>query len=211
MWTFTWPDVIDIPEAAKRWHRFISDHDGFCKAFPYTSGLRVFEQHPGSDPFEPDLSHGLHVHAVVPDRLPVDIVRSIWLRKGGGRLNVKYVPAEKAMYIGKYLSKQRIESLKGVRLWAPFGLCEANKVKDIVVDSRWTSTYQFLAAAVHGFKEMRWDQRARIVTRFCMGESFQDAFASIGMEEAWDEDAEARHDHLHGVKEVDAHGHLHHT
>lgn len=201
MWTFTWADVLDIEEASIRWKRFLTQPDGWCAAFPYMSGIRVFEIHPGADPFMPDLSHGLHVHAVIDRRVPVDITRSIWNRKKGGRLHVKAIPAEKAMYIGKYLAKQRVECLKGRRLWAPFGKCEASKVKDIVVDTRWTATYQFMATVVNGFSRLRWDQRARLVSQFVFSEDIHGAFASIGMEENLCETPE-EHEHSHVVREV---------
>jgi len=144
--------------------------------------LRVFEMHPGSDRYVPGLSHGLHVHAIIDRRLPVDIMRSIWEEEGdGGRIHVCAIPAERAMYVGKYLAKQRVECMKGMRLWAPIGRAETSKVKDIVVDSRWTAAYRFLAVAMSGFKELRWDQRARITSRFCIGEDMGAALESIGM------------------------------
>jgi len=187
-WTFTWPKAQDVEESCSLWHRFIHARRGFCVAFPLVSGLRVFEMHPGRRVAGEMLSHGLHVHAVIDRYVPVDIVRSIWEREGqGGRLQVEKIPRERALYIGKYLAKARIECLKGKRLWAAFGQCEASKVKDIVVDTRWTESYKFLAVAVSGFSKLRWDQRARIVTSFCMGENIERAFESIGMERNWGE------------------------
>lgn len=54
-------------------------------------------------------------------------------------------------------------------------------MKDIVVNSRWTAAYRFLAVAMSGFGELRWDQRARIVTRFFLGDGMDVALESIGM------------------------------
>lgn len=201
MWTFTWAEVKAVTEAKKLWNRFVHDPDGWVAAFPYMSGIRVFEIHPGADPFVPDLSHGLHVHALIDKRIPVDIVRSIWTRKGGGRLHVLRIPAEKAMYIGKYLSKSRIECLEGTRLWGPIGRSHTHKVKDIVVDSRWTATYQWMATIIHDFDKLRWDQRARLVTSFVFTDSLELSLQSIGMSESWESTPE-QHEHHHLSLEV---------
>ena len=188
MWTFTWPMPMGPKEGSRCWGNFLrgksrSSPRGFNACFPLAAGLRVFEWHPGSDRHVPGISHGLHVHAIIDTRLPVEIMRSIWEREGdGGRIHVQAIAADRAMYVGKYLAKQRVECLKGMRLWAPIGRAETSKVKDIVVDSRWTAAYRFLAVAMSGFDKLRWDQRARIVTRFCIGDDVGAALESIGME-----------------------------
>ena len=88
------------------------------------------------------LSHGLHVHAAIDLYVPLDIIHKIWEREGkGSRLHVKQIPREGALYVGKYLAKQRIECLGRRRLWGAFGSCESSKCKDILVDCRWTATY----------------------------------------------------------------------
>ena len=187
LWTFTWPKPMGPKEGSRLWGNFLrgksrSSPHGFNACFPFAAGLRVFEMHPGSDRYVPGLSHGLHVHAIIDRRLPVEIMRSIWEDEAnGGRIHVRAIPAERAMYIGKYLAKQRVECMKGMRLWAPIGRAETSKVKDIVVDSRWTAAYRFLAVAMSGFSNLRWDQRARITTRFSMGEDMGAALESIGM------------------------------
>ena len=187
LWTFTWPDPQGPKDGARKWRNFMQGKgqgsSGFNSCFPLASGIRVFEWHPGSDRHVRDISHGLHVHAIIDQRLPIDIMRSLWLDQGeGGRIHVKMVPRAAAMYLGKYLAKQRIECMKGMRLWAAIGRCETSKVKDIVVDSKWTASYQFLAVAVNGFRELRWDQRARIVTQFVHGANVDEALRSIGMQ-----------------------------
>jgi hypothetical protein len=187
LWTFTWADPTPAKEGVKKWRNFLQgkgqNSQGFRSCFPTASGIRVFEIHPGGDRFQPGLSHGLHVHAIIDKRLPVDIMRTIWKEQGeGGMINVRRVPRDRAIYVGKYLSKQRNECMKGVRLWAAFGECETSKVKDIVVDGKWTATYRFLACAIKGFDKLRYDQRARIVSHFCLGEHIDDALRSIGME-----------------------------
>lgn len=188
MWTFTWAKPTLPKDGARKWSNFIlgksrSSPNGFRACFPFENGLRVFELHPGADRYEPDLSHGLHVHALFINRLPVDIMRAIWEREGdGGRIHVKKIPRERASYVGKYLSKARDEILDGVRLWAAFGPDhEASKVKDIQVNSKWTQTYRLMASFIGGWHKLRWDQRARMTTAFCMCENFDGALRSIGM------------------------------
>ena len=120
MWTFTWPTVVDIIVVRNAWNHFLNSGSGLLRSSPLVSGLRVFEVHPGEDG---EHSHGLHIHFVVNQRLPVDIVRIIAQRAGFGRIHVKRVKERKhALYLSKYLRKQdRTEALIGCRLWAEFG------------------------------------------------------------------------------------------
>jgi hypothetical protein len=131
-------------------------------------GVRVFEMHPGSPPHF--LSHGLHIHMVVDCFLPVDVVRAISTRKGFGRINVKRIPASRALYVAKYLSKPRCEAMKGMRLWSPVNFPEAHAVRDIVVESRWVDSYRFLASSIRGFSRISWQNRLKIVGHFMFGE-----------------------------------------
>lgn len=114
LWTLTVPeDGLPVREVSRRWHSFSVE---LVREF-HVSGVRVFELHPGG--------HGWHIHFVVPsgNRLPVRRVREISTRLGFGRIHVKRIPAEAAVYIAKYLGKgfNRGELGKGVRLWSPFG------------------------------------------------------------------------------------------
>lgn len=172
-WTFTFAEVLDVSEARDRWRKFCGDkREGLTVCFPEMSGLRVFEMHPGGLMGH---SHGLHIHMVVDSYLSVDVVRAIWNKFCRGRIHVKKVPREAALYLGKYLGKARTECLKGVRLWAPVGRAATHKVSDIVVDTRWTATYQFLAAAVDGFSKLAWTDRIALTTRFLWGQSIADS------------------------------------
>ena len=183
-WTFTFVEALDIKVAARNWKRFLGGYTRsgtLLGAFPTISGIRVFELHPGRDIGNGEiLSHGLHVHAVVNERLPVEIVRSIAQRYGFGRVNVKCHPRERAMYLSKYLAKDRPECFKGMRLWAPFGLCDSHKVRDIVVDSRWTEAYKLLAATIGGFSKLAWNDRIAVVVCFIAGDSAHEALCRLG-------------------------------
>jgi len=185
LWTFTFAEALDVREGARRWGRFLGrtgagSQGTLLNAFPLLSGIRVYEMHPGK---RTGLSHGLHVHMVCAERLPVDIVRALWLKAGGGRLHVVKIGAGKAFYLGKYLTKgKRCGALAGFRLWSSFGLADASKCRDIVVQSNWTAAYAFLSACVHGFSEMAWPLRMRLASAFCGGLSVGDCLQRYGIE-----------------------------
>jgi len=173
MWTFTFAEALAVDEACKRWSRFVKDrHRGFSVSFPNCSGLRVFEMHKGREVLGHWLSHGLHIHMVVNQRLPVDIMRLKWHRFSGGpgRIHVMELTPGKEGYMAKYLGKGRQVGLEGKRLWAPINYDDATKVSDIRVDSRWTAAYGYLAAAIHGFRALPWVSRLKMVNLFTLGE-----------------------------------------
>lgn len=162
-WTFTFVKVLDIKEAARRWRRFLSAPDGLMAAFPFVHGLRVFELHPGNSEGH---SHGLHIHMILNERIPVDIVRTIATRKGFGRIHVMQVPRKGGKYLAKYLGKERPGCFKGMRLWAPVGDWEASKVRNIEFECDWTRSYRLLASTIDGFKKLPWRTRQHAVTLF---------------------------------------------
>lgn len=196
LWTFTFREVLDVTEAKKRWSDFLKyPKRGLVPAFPEMSGIRVFEMHPGG---KEGLSHGLHIHAVVDCRLPVDIVRLIWHRFAGegSRLHVKSVPRDGAHYIGKYLGKERDPCLGSARLWAPFGKLDATRCKDVEVKSEFTAAYKVLNAAIRGFSEMPWNMRIMFCNRFTMGSSIESIFAQAGMVDDQYAQAEAEREYF---------------
>lgn len=72
--------------------------------------------------FEPHASHGWHVHCVAVNRYDVTMIRPLAEKFGFGRLNVIQIPAEKAPYVLKYVTKYRRHSSDGrFRLWACSG------------------------------------------------------------------------------------------
>lgn len=173
MWTFTYSEAISFDEARLRWKRFVGHPlRGFTVSFPHCSGLRVFELHPGKRILDQELSHGLHIHMLVNQRLDVNIIRLKWhhFSKGPGRIHVTEVEKGKECYVAKYLGKGRSEYMRGIRVWAPVGYCDASKVSDIVVDSRWTAAYQFLAGSIHGWSMLPWVTRMRIANQFVLGD-----------------------------------------
>ena len=51
------------------------------------------------------------------------------------------IPTDRAGYLGKYLSKERPDCLKGWRLWAGFGDWDWTKVKDVAFQSLFSTIY----------------------------------------------------------------------
>lgn len=130
MWTLTFKQVLDIKATRKRWNYLLTL---IKRRWPQLCGLRVFEMHK---------SHGLHVHLVTNRFIDVNEMRLLAIKAGWGRIHVKRIPAERAVYLAKYLSKDRPECLKGWRLWAGFGNWDWTRVKDVVFDSPFSRIYR---------------------------------------------------------------------
>jgi len=124
LWTFTTPDVVDLPTLAYRWSLFIKRLKRLKKPVKW---VRVFEPHQ---------SHGYHVHCLAVSRYDVTIIREHAKAVGFGRLNVIELPAAKAGYVTKYLRKHRRKpGEKRFRLWACCGFKGITIAKARVTDS----------------------------------------------------------------------------
>jgi hypothetical protein len=179
MWTFTWPTAVDVIVVRKAWNHFLNSGSGLLRSFPSVSGLRVFEMHPGEDG---EHSHGLHIHRVVNQRLPVDIVRIIAQRAGFGRIHVKKVKERKhALYLSKYLRKQdRTEALIGCRLWAAFGHEKGARVADIEVHSKTADAWRYAKSMIQGWCNIGFGDKTVFVEALMGGSSLEECFESIG-------------------------------
>jgi hypothetical protein len=158
LWTFTFPEALDVDVARKRWSRFLRTFNMWRRRDGRNldlAGVRVFELHPKG--------HGLHIHVVNRAFWGVDSVRRLWQLpgSGGGRVHVKRIPVSRAHYAGKYLRKAaRAECFKGVRMWAGFGGFGYCRVRDVQVESNWTRIYRVLRATLgRTFEQLRWWQR----------------------------------------------------
>lgn len=199
MWTFTFAEVLPIEEAKKRWGNFVKNRTrGLTNSYPSMSGIRVFEMHPGG---RDGLSHGLHIHLVTDTFLPVDVMRIMWHHFAGAksRLHVKPISKDSAHYIGKYLSKDRVEALKGTRLWQAIGHCDKTCVRDIVVQSEFTDAYKFLNVAMRGFAQLTWGTKIMLCTRFCNGYSIESACQAAGMQNDYWEQVKAEQEHFRNL------------
>jgi hypothetical protein len=162
LWTFTFPEVLDVEVARKRWSRFLEAFSNWRRRAGRNvdlSGLRVFELHPRG--------HGLHIHVVNRAFWGVDSVRRLWQLPsvGGGRVHVKRIPVSRAYYAGKYLRKAgRPGCFRGVRMWAGFGGFNYCRVRDVQVESNWRRIYRALRASLgRTFTQLRWWQRKQAI------------------------------------------------
>jgi hypothetical protein len=123
-WTFTFAEVLSVKDTRKKWNHLLTL---LRRRYPKLCGLRAFELHE---------EHGLHVHLVTNAWINVNEARVMAMQAGWGRIHVKRIPAAKAGYLGKYLSKEhRAPCFKGWRLWASFGSWEWTKIKDVEFSS----------------------------------------------------------------------------
>jgi hypothetical protein len=138
-WTFTFAEVLDVKDTRKKWNYLLTL---LRRKYPKLCGLRAFELHE---------EHGLHVHMVTNGWIDVNEARARAIKAGWGRIHVKRIPAEKALYMGKYLTKEdRAPCLKGWRLWAAFGPWESTKVKDVQFESEFGKIIRVLMATGKG-------------------------------------------------------------
>src|SRR5438477_88637 len=130
-WTFTFKDVLAVKDTRKRWNHLLTL---LRRHWINLQGLRVYELHE---------EHGLHVHLLTNRFLEVNEARRLAQQAGWGRIHVKRAQPEKAGYLGKYLSKQRPECLKGWRLWAGFGAgWQWTKGKDLIRETLLSQIYR---------------------------------------------------------------------
>jgi len=144
------------------------------RRWPDLSGLRVFELHK---------TDGLQVHLVTNRFIDVNEVRRLATKAGWGRSHVERIPAEKAAYLAKYLSKERPECLKSWRLWAAFGKWDWTKVKDIILDSPFSRIYRACKEWLHWTGNKDFFARARFVAFMEMQTIMNDWEFGLGPEE----------------------------
>ena len=131
-WTFTFAEVLDIKATRKRWNHLLTL---LRRRYPKLCGLRAFELHE---------EHGLHVHLVTNAWIDVNEARAMAKKAGWGRIHVKRIPAEKASYLGKYLTKEnRVSRALNVGGYGPL-LATGFRQKSKMSNSR-VSTEAFCA------------------------------------------------------------------
>src|SRR5262245_50167229 len=96
-WTFTFYELQADYVAMKRFRAFLNHLQKVFKDCKW-GGVRVAELHK---------DHGVHFHALINRRLPVEIVRNVAKCYGMGRIHVKVADKGAAKYLTKYLWKQR--------------------------------------------------------------------------------------------------------
>ena len=134
MWTFTFRALNADWDCSKYFSNFLRELQKRNWCPDGLGGVKVAELHK---------EHGVHFHALVNRRLPIDYVRKLWRRYGGGRLHVCVADIGAAKYLSKYLSKGKekpfAESGGRGRSWASFGEVRKTRVCDLVNESpEWT-------------------------------------------------------------------------
>jgi len=111
IWTWTFPDVearADASVAMRRWKALVKDLTR-THGFKF---VRVLER--GA------IGEGCHFHGVTGDWWSVEKVRDLSQEHGFGRVNARWVPLHKALYLAKYVRKTQ-RNLDGFRKWACVG------------------------------------------------------------------------------------------
>lgn len=128
------------------------------RKIPAFGGVRVYEMHPGG--------HGVHIHAVIPNYIAVQLVRSISQKHGFGRIHVRALNGN-AEQIGRYLSKyfakgKRCAEFFRKRIWACFGTYEGTKCKEIMIRSSFLDWFKQMCA----LKEKSINEAMRAISKF---------------------------------------------
>jgi len=129
MWTLTFKHFKTDEQAMYCWNQLATE---LKNKMPLLRGLRVVEVHPGSV-WRP--SHGLHFHLLLNQRICKHWLERMGAKWGFGWTWVSKVSKERAMYVGKYLTKAQPELAKGCRRWGGFGDWKYTKTKDVEIDS----------------------------------------------------------------------------
>lgn len=128
LWTFTFAVLHDDWECSRLFRRFLN-HLRVVLGKEW-GGVRVAELHK---------EHGVHYHALVTRRIPVDIIRRVGRCHGIGRVHVALCDSNAPKYLGKYLSKSLAGPLgeggRSGRRWAAFGNIVRTRVSDLVNES----------------------------------------------------------------------------
>lgn len=153
LWTFTLKEVLTPREASKRWTKLLA---ALRKHDRQWAGVRVFELHPGA---YGEFSHGLHVHLVSHCFFSDRVMKAMCESHGWGHFDRRLIfDKTAALYIGKYLDKDRDGALFGMRLQSSFGPYLWTRLKDVMIES--IRTRCFRAAAVMDWGDGRdWDKR----------------------------------------------------
>jgi len=139
-WTFTWRKCQPDWYYPKDWNvlmRTLQTHYG-----GFLQGLRVLEVHPGKE----GLSHGLHYHALVNQRMSVHVVGKLCERLGMGwpTVETKAVNFNTSFYLAKYLSK-KTDLWPGMHRWGTIGGFRQCKVNNLEIDSAFHRNFRFFS------------------------------------------------------------------
>lgn len=176
-WTFTFVEAHDADQVSSPWRAAMRE---LKRKIPNFGGVRVYEMHPGG--------HGVHIHAIIPSYIRVELVRAIMQKFGFGRIHVVALNGN-AEQIGRYLAKyfskakRRVEFFRK-RLWACFGAYDGVKVKDVVIRTHFTEWFKKMRA----LKDISEDECAHALTKFMRYRDNQKIYRSerLNEEEKYD-------------------------
>lgn len=132
-WTFTFRQVPFNDTWAMWQYNFLSRK--LKNIDPLLRGIRVVELH---------RSHGIHFHALINRRIPIDRVRRMGWPHGFGRMSVQKADLGSASYMAKYLTKQYREDngFGQRRRWGAIGGFPVTRCRDVVYDTDYTRNHQ---------------------------------------------------------------------
>lgn len=146
LWTFTWAEPHASDYYMKCWERLQKE---FRRNWPLLKGLRVAEMHPGSWRTFGE-SHGLHIHALLNERVPIKRLKKLSDKCGFGRIHVRKCDIGAGYYLAKYLTKKpEVPLPKGMNAFGTIGFSTGSdmltKIKDVRIEtdfSRNVATWQ---------------------------------------------------------------------
>jgi len=153
LWTFTTPSKVSLARIICLWRHFMNQRK--VRLIPW-QGMKFYEPHPGG--------HGWHVHAVAVRRYDVRMIRTLATISGFGRIHVKEIPASRAWYVLKYVTKAsffRETETKHRQLWGCNGFKGYPASKVVVYDS-----FLHEALAHFGYVPARKEKLAYIWSKF---------------------------------------------
>lgn len=109
LWTFTLVEAMPSWWIGPTWQKL---QDWLRATYFQPQGVRVFEWH---------RDHGLHIHMLVNRRIGVNELRRFARRLGFGRIHVVRANLGAALYLAKYLGKDRGKIPFSGRAWARIG------------------------------------------------------------------------------------------
>jgi len=139
LWTFTWAEPHCSDYYLKCWNKLAML---FRQEFPLLRGLRVAEMHPGSWRSFGE-SHGLHIHALLNERVPIARLKKLSDKCGFGRIHVTRCDEAGALYLAKYLTKKpEVPLPKGMRSYGSIGMRDGDgqltRIRDVKIESQFT-------------------------------------------------------------------------
>jgi hypothetical protein len=133
-WTLTFHECPESDDWAM--HQFHLFRTKLTRRFKALRGVRVIEWHK---------TRGIHFHFIVDVRIPIDLLFKLSMPLGFGRTGVRKVDEGTVAYLANYFDFSREnECGKRRRLWGRIGKWPNTRCRDVVFDTPFTRSYEFL-------------------------------------------------------------------